>query len=243
MNYTRRTFFFKAAKLRYEKQHLSVFRSRILKASIVIGLAGVFCTRAQDAQPKWRFAFGMGSNPPIAGTTGTYQSGRLGFQAGIGRNLNSRFGVQAEYDFNLFGVPDSVLSSTCSACAGGSVDLHSVSFNPYVNLIPEGRVGIYVIGGPGYYWKHTSFYAPTGKEICFTFEGCIPTASTVSRWTTSGFGANGGGGITIRLGSTRMRFFVEGRYVWVRKQNGLTPAYPSANYGLNFISTQTGIRF
>ncbi len=212
--------------------------------SIAIALAGALCASAQNAQPKYSFEFGMGANTPAGGSTGTYQTTNIGFQAGVGRNLNSRVGAQVEYDFNRFLIPDSVVSNYCSACAYGTVVLQSFSFDPYVNLIPEGRIGVYLIGGPGYYWKHTAFVAPTGQEACFTLSGCIPTGSTVSSWTTSAFGVNAGGGVTVRLVS-RMKLFAEGRYVWVHNQgsSSATPAYPPANYGVNFFSTSMGIRF
>lgn len=206
-------------------------------------MLGAVTASAQNSEPKFSFEFGLGSNTPAGGNTATYQSTNLGAQAGLGYNFNSRIGAQVEYDFNRFVIPDSIVSSLCSACSDGSVILQSVSFDPYVNLLLEGRVGIYLIGGAGFYWKNTSFSAPTGQEVCYTFSGCVLTESTVSSWSTSAFGANGGGGVTVRLGSTRMKVFAEGRYVWVRKGSNTTAAYPPANYGVNYFTTEVGIRF
>ena len=195
---------------------------------------------------KYTVETGFGANMPAGGSTGTYQSTGFAIQAGFGRNLNSRYGAQLEYNANFFGIPSSILNSVCNACSSGNVIVQSVSVNPFVNLNPRSKVGLYVIGGAGYYWKDTRFLVPSGLEYC-GIDGCIPT-ETCGYCTTGGaFGVNGGGGINWRLGSvSSLKLFAEGRYVWVNNQTGSNNAstyYPPANYRISFIPALIGIRW
>jgi hypothetical protein len=203
----------------------------------------------QSADPdfhKYTFETGLGANLPAGRSTGTYQSTGFAIQAGFGRNLNSRYGAQLEYNVNFFGIPSSVLNNVCNACSSGNVIVQSVSVNPFVNLNPRSKVGLYVIGGAGYYWKDTRFLVPSGMEYC-GIDGCVPT-ETCGYCTTGGaFGVNGGGGINWRLGSvSSLKLFAEGRYVWVNSQTGSNNAstyYPPANYRASFIPALIGIRW
>jgi len=190
---------------------------------------------------------GFGANVPFGGTSGKYQTTSLGFQAGLGRNLSPRIGVQLEYDANFFGIPDSILSTYCSTCSSGDVIIQSISFDPYFNLNPKGRTGLYFIGGGGYYWKETRFLVPSGQQLCTPTLGCVPTQSVASSWTNGAFGFNGGGGVTWRLGSaSHLKLFVEGRYVFIDNQAGggsSASTYPPAKYRTSYAPLMMGIRF
>lgn len=194
---------------------------------------------------KWGFAFGGGVNIPSGGQSGTYHTKSMGLQFGLARNLNRYFGAQAEYDWDFLGIPDSVLANYCSNCTSADAIINALTVNPILNVHSSGRIGLYAIGGGGYYWKKSRFLTWTGAELCTPTEGCIPVQSVVSSWSSNAFGYNFGGGMTWRLGSSQAKVFAEGRYTWINNQ---TPSsgggeYPPAYYRTTFIPTVAGIRW
>jgi hypothetical protein len=204
----------------------------------------------QSADPdfhKYTVEFGFGANMPGSGDSKTYQSTGFGMSVGFGRNFSSRFGAQAEYNLNFFGVPSSIVNTGTSEFSSADVIVQSISVNPYVNLNPHSKVGFYVIGGGGYYWKDTGLLVPSGQEYCGGTDGCIPTETCGFCTTGGAFGFNGGGGVNFGLGSSgRMKLFVDGRYVWVNKTTGSNDAsinYPPENLSLNYIPVLVGIRW
>jgi hypothetical protein len=194
---------------------------------------------------RWGITFGSGVDVPIGSNSRTYHTDSVGFQFGVVRYLNRYVGAQLEYDWDFLGVPDSVLANYCTNCSSADAIVNALTLNPVLKFHPNGRFGLYAIGGGGYYWKKTRFLSWSGQEICYPTEGCIPVQSVADSWSSNAFGFNAGGGITCRLGASRVKVFAEGRYTWIDNQ---TPSsgggnYPPAYYRTTFIPTVIGIRW
>jgi len=189
---------------------------------------------------KYMFDVGFGV-PTSIGNTHNYQTYGVGFQTGFGRNLNPYFGAKVEYDFNYFNIPTTADTENNT----GDVLINSILFEPYLNLNPRSRVGLYLTGGGGYNWKTTQFTAPTGLEVCTPTEGCILQSTVVASYSSSSLGMNIGGGLNWRLGSlSNTKLFLEGRYADILAGSTTTNlAYPPANYQTNFVSAEFGFRW
>ena len=191
---------------------------------------------------KYMFDIGFGEVTPISNTN-KYTKG-LNFQVGFGRNLNRYVGVKLEYDFNFIGIPSSIVSSFCSTCSSGDVLINSISIDPYVNLTPKSRVGLYLVGGGGYNWNTTQFSAPNGMEVSINGGPFVPESTVVDSYSNDAFGMNIGGGINWRL--AHFTIYTEARYAQVESQsskvNSSNP-YPAAYYTINYIPATVGFRW
>jgi len=220
-----------------------VFNAIAVLAVLAAGLTPASLAQGEDPEfSKYGADFGLGAGIGV-GSTGNVTSPVIGFSAGFDRNLNRHLGVQLEYNFNFFKV-----SNTYSNNYGlADISIHALTVNPYFNLNPRSKAGVYVIGGGGYFWRHSSFENPTGQESCGPF-GCIPTASCSlgACWTNGAFGADVGAGFTRRIGDSRAKFFVEGRLEWAATPPRSVAAganQPLPNYRTIYVPAQVGFRF
>lgn len=188
---------------------------------------------------KYMFDIGFGV-PTSVGTTDKYQTYGFNFQTGFGRNLNRYVGVKLEYDFNYFNIPTTADTQNNT----GDVLINSISIDPYLNLSPKSRVGLYLVGGGGYNWKTTQFTAPTGYEVCSPLNGCVLQSPVVASYSNDAFAMNIGCGINWRLAP--FIIYAEARYVQVESQsskvNSSNP-YPPAYYSTDYIPITVGFRW
>jgi hypothetical protein len=187
---------------------------------------------------KYTFDFGFGV-PTSIGSTNKYQTYGFNFQAGFGRNLNPYFGAKVEYDFNYFNIPTTADTQNNT----GDVLINSISIDPYLNVNPKSRVGLYLVGGGGYNWKTTQFTEPTGNIVC-AGGTCGLQSMVVASYPNDAFGFNIGGGINWKLSSFAV--YTEARYVQVESQTSKVSAtnpYPPAYYATDYIPITVGMRF
>jgi hypothetical protein len=91
------------------------------------------------------------------------------------------------------------ISRPASAASSGDILLSSISIDPFVNLTPGSKVGLYLVGGGGYNWKTAQFTAPTGLEVCSPLTGCALQSTVVASYSNDAFGMSIGAGINWRL--------------------------------------------
>jgi hypothetical protein len=155
--------------------------------------------------------------------------------AGGGLNFSRKFGVKAEYMYYDLGFQDSVKRDQHLPDATGHVQ--SATLNFFYNFPLDPKVGVYAIGGGGWYQRSvdaTSQNLAPGTVcqpawalwgiVCGT-SNVVDTAQTLSSHTVNGGGYNFGGGFTFRV-SHATKVYVEGRYHHAYTSDKNTTLFP-----------------
>jgi opacity protein-like surface antigen len=184
---------------------------------------------AQDFRPAGvNFGFGVAFPVGPSDFKNDFETGWNG-GAGVTFNVSPLFGVQAEYMYFRFGGPDRTITvfPTPGAPVGESAliesnhQMHTVTFNAVysVGLSTDRPVGVYVLGGPGYYHRLVQLTTPAVgyTTICDPYWlVCYPALTSVDQIigdrSSNDFGINFGAGVTF---GTDVKFYVEGRYHYV----------------------------
>jgi hypothetical protein len=181
-----------------------------------------------DGSAKYTFLVGGGFTLPVGGSH-NYLTTSYNIQAGVARNFNKTYGVQAEFDWANFGFQTSTLNnllaiynSTCQGgCGltqlGGTSHIWSFTLDPIMNFYTSDSWGAYVVGGGGFYHKTANFTIPSLGQYCDPFYGCFTYQAnqTIDKYTSNAFGVNAGLGLTYKASQfSSIRFYVEGRYVY-----------------------------
>ncbi len=138
---------------------------------------------------------------------------------GAGWKFTSHLSALVEYQFIDDKLPAFLTRQAGSA--GGNAHIWSFTVDPVYDLFPKRASDIYLTGGGGFYRKLTSFTDPQPVTYCYYF--CYGGYSnvTVSHFSSNQGGINGGLGLSHRLGSpdmggvSRLRIYVEARYLWI----------------------------
>ena len=210
-----------------------------------------------DGSSKVAFVAGAGLNLP-ASDTGNYYTDSYTFEVGAGINFNKHFGVLGEFHYDHFGLTGNAITyqynnyltysnATTDDLAGLDANAHvlSITANPILNFSGSDRHskwGGYVTGGVGYYHKTTNFTLPT-QEVTYYYS--YITNATFDSYSAGGFGANGGGGLTYKLGDfSSNKLFVEARYNWVKlNTTNNQDFFPYNRLNTQFVPITFGIRF
>ena len=188
-----------------------------------------------SAQNLNHFNFNVGGGYGGAlGDVGKLTGASYNGVAGAGWNFSRRVGVKAEYMYYNLAFKDSV---KLDQVPGASGRLQSATLNLFYQIPLQGKSGVYVIGGAGWYQRYvqaSSQFLPQGT-ICqpawqvwgidCTTSGVVDPAQTLSSHTVSGGGYNFGGGITYRI-SKRTRIYFEGRYHHANTPDRHTNVFP-----------------
>lgn len=184
-----------------------------------IGAALLFFTPAYG-QSKFTFSVGGGPTVPAENTGRNLNTG-FNLTAGAGYHPHRTFGVMAEFGFNRMKLNDGALDRI--GVPGGSGRIYSVTLNPMIHLMPEGRFDVYLIGGGGFYRRTIELTEPssaivTGFDpwygVFFPIE--VPATNVLASFSQNKGGINGGAGVAIRLGEdSRATIFAESRYHYI----------------------------
>jgi hypothetical protein len=169
---------------------------------------------------------GGGIGVPLSGTSDF--AGISGvFQIGAGPNLGRRSSIVGEFMWHglsanrnalipivnpLGSVPDTISTSS---------NLYALTAN-YMFHTEGARYGFYAIGGDGWYYRHTSLnnYTVPPDTAClpvypwwgyYCQNGFVSTSTLATKGVSSA-GVNGGIGITIALGNSGLKYYMEARY-------------------------------
>jgi hypothetical protein len=223
-----------------------------------------------DGSAKYSFIVGGGFTLPVGGSH-SYLATSWDFQAGVGRNFNKKFGVQADFNWANFGFQTATLNNLLAiynslgatdqngnplSQLGGNSHVWSFTLDPIYNFYTSDTWGGYVIGGGGFYHKTANFTVPAIGTECDFFGNCFQfqANSTIDKYTSNAFGVNGGLGLTYKASRfSSIRFFVEGRYVYTFNSprtfsfgdingNGFN-VFPQNSAKTGFIPITFGVRF
>jgi hypothetical protein len=168
---------------------------------------------AQDRQ--WHFHLGGGPTFVLGDLSEAFTTG-WGPEIGVTFDVNERVGVQFEYAYRWFGIPDDLDASIGRLSANHQT--HQLAFNMVGNLTPPDGVRAYAIGGGGFYYRQVEIteYVGTGV-ICNPYYyvcGSYPIEAVLGSRGGWDFGINIGGGVGIPIGE-EAEFFIETRYHYV----------------------------
>lgn len=160
---------------------------------------------------RWAFEAGGGFNAPI-GNDIPYITWGGNFTVGGGMHFNRVFALLAEYQF----IADKLPGALVQAGGGdtGNAHIQSITAAPVIDLMPKHATSVYLVGGGGWYYKSTNWNVLVGYD----FYG-YPVYATANSFSSNQWGANGGFGISHRLGGVygegTMKLFAEARYLWI----------------------------
>ena len=154
--------------------------------------------------------------------TSAHQGARgFNINSGVGFNFVPRFGVNAEFGYNQFGI--NAASLVAAGVPDGSTRLYSGTLNPIIRFNPNGRFDMYLTGGGGYYRRTVEFTQPAIATITVFdpfwgafFNAPVQTNQVIGSFVQNKMGWNGGAGVSFRVKpDSNAKFYAETRYHYV----------------------------
>lgn len=174
----------------------------------------------EGAGPVRHFTFNVGGGLsfPISDANDRFDTGG-GFQVGAGFQFLRNLAINAEYLYTAYDVKSEVLSSSG---VEGNHFMQYGALNAVVDLLPRNRFGIYLIGGPGLYYRKvevTQFAGVAAVPYCdpwllYCTASAVPVSEVLGSRSTTDFGLNAGLGLTVRIYGD-LRLYLEGRYHYI----------------------------
>ncbi|RXH57571.1 hypothetical protein [Granulicella sibirica] len=218
-----------------------------------------------DGSNKISFMAGGGFTTPVGDSTNFLKLGYK-LQGGVGYNVNKKFGVVFQFDFDHFALPGKLLASqqavynaqnfvysdgTTVDFSGldGGAHIWSITLNPTYNFYQGDSMGAYAVVGGGFYHKVTNFTLPQTGEYCDPYYGCYEYQAnqTFDLYTSNSAGVNGGVGITYKFSRfANERFYAEARVVHTfntAKAASTTNFFPGNSATSTYIPVTVGLRF
>jgi hypothetical protein len=215
-----------------EKVMVKIGFRATMAAMAVLLLCAAMPLLGQQTAPfhRWNFDIGAGATPTLGKTNNELDTG-WNVQGGAGFNLNRYLGVTAQVLYTGLGVNRSVIREF--NVPGADAHIWGFTLNPVLRINPEGRLGVYFIGGGGYYRRVVNFTEPTLQTtlVFDPFFGIITPVTfqakaIIGTLTRVGWGGNIGEGITLRVGQGGAKLFVETRFHYISTQSEATKILP-----------------
>jgi Outer membrane protein beta-barrel domain len=200
-----------------------------------------------DDNPRANVHLGAPMAIPLNPTARAVHLG-FGLVVGAGYNFSRRHAAVGEFMWNnLFPTNEAlakVRTATSNPKVNASARVMALTGNYRFELRGK-TLGAYFLGGGGLYYRKTSLSqeVTTGTNTeCtplwlwwgFTCgSGTVTANQTLSSWSSSSGGVNGGIGFTARVGDAPHRLFVESRYHYA----------PNTKVNLQLIEISFGIRY
>lgn len=216
-----------------------------------IGLAVLpWNLRAQEAgndDPLVTTSVGIPLSVPLSPIS-RLVSGAWGVSTEVGYNLDRKNALIGEFMWNSLNPTNEALQPIRVALQSPRVDGHGNLFavtSEYRFELRGRRLGAYLIGGGGLYYRTASLSRPIPTGTTITCDpswvwwgytctsGLVVSNVTIASSAAIAFGANGGIGFTIRVGDAPYRLFAESRYHFA----------PTKNVTTQLIAVTFGIRY
>jgi opacity protein-like surface antigen len=184
----------------------------ILIAALILGSACI-----ADAQEQSRFNFNVGGGIGFPqGDLSSFINSGGNFVVGGGYNFNKYVSTNGEFMWQ--DLPVNSATKEALQTPNASARQYALTFDPMVHAPVGHNLGVYAIGGIGWYHRSGETTTPGLAVICDPYwswwYGCTIGEVQIVTGSTSAdaFGENIGGGITYRLGDTGFKFYTEVRY-------------------------------
>lgn len=136
--------------------------------------------------------------------------------AGAGVNANHHLGLMLDFIFNDTPVNTTFLNQV--QAPDGHVRTWGFTLDPVVHLTQEGPVDLYVTGGGGIYHRTVEYTQPVVSTGVFFdpwfgyYPAAFPSNQVIGSFGQYKGGIDGGVGVSVKLGSSRVKLFAEARY-------------------------------
>jgi Outer membrane protein beta-barrel domain len=174
---------------------------------------------AQYEVPRFNFNIGGGIGFPLSSTSDFVNEG-ANFVIGAGPNFARAFGMNAEFMWHDLPVKRGVINEL--RVPDASARVYSVTINGILRVPTHGHLGIYGIGGGGWYHRSGEATAPAlvPGTVCPSFwvwwgecvNGLWPGNVVLGSSSSDAVGGNIGAGLTLGLGEGSLKFYTELRY-------------------------------
>jgi len=182
---------------------------------------------------KLAFEVGGGFNAP-APDSADYISWGGHFNLGAGYRFSPYVTMLAEYEFIDDKLPGHIIAQT--GADGGNAHIWSLTAKPIITLNPKSTYNVYLTGGGGFYRKVTNFTDPVLAYYCDYYYCSVGTTNQViGHFSSNQGGWSGGMGIQRHVGDSRMKLFLEARYLEIE-----TPAVTTQPNGLGTVTVGSG---
>ncbi|MBZ4420203.1 outer membrane beta-barrel protein [Myxococcus sp. RHSTA-1-4] len=202
----------------------------------------------EDVSPERHFMFNVGGGIsfPLSDAGDRFEMGG-GFQVGVGFQFMRRLGVTAEYLYTAYDVKSDVLDATS---VEGDHYMQYGTLNAVVNLLPRSPLGIYLIGGPGLYYRKVEVSQFAGTAVVpycdpwlyYCTTSVVPVSEVLGSRSSTDFGLNAGAGITFSLYGD-LRFYLEGRYHYIFGPEFTGADGNSRNANGQYVPLMFGLRY
>jgi len=228
--------------------------------------------RNADGSNRLALVVGGGFTIPSGSDSSDYLKTGYRFEGGAGLNLSRKLGVLFQFDYDHFGIPDSVIRNQESLYTvvtgdttgsfqnlGGNAHIWSFTLNPTFNLYQGEKFGAYGVVGGGFYHKVTNFTVPNLQTVQDAFGNIYQYQANqnIDHYTSNAPGVTGGIGLTYKFSRwSNERLFAEARFVHTFNQARLgdpivtgastgTPnnLYPPNSNETSYIPITFGFRF
>jgi hypothetical protein len=190
---------------------------------------------------KFNFNIGGGIDTPL-NPIGRFVGVSGDFQVGAGYSIDKHNSIGGEFGWT--GLPSNIGIQPVLA-PSTNINLYTLTANyrPHVDRIGGSALGVYAIMGGGWYYRHftvdKNFVVPP-NTVCqpiyvwygFGCTGGVVSAQIFSKGSSSG-GVNGGVGLTVRLGDSGWKFYMESRYHYAFT-NFIHTAFVPVTLGIRF---------
>jgi opacity protein-like surface antigen len=151
-----------------------------------------------------------------------------GFAVGVTYNANPALGVQFEYGADWASLKT---SPRLGADISGNALLQYFNLNAFVRPVRAGRIGMYLVGGGGLYYRRaevTRFEGTVPAAYCdpwlyFCSTTAVPVSSVLASRSTWDWGLDAGLGFTFAV-APLVRLYIEARYHYI-----FGPSFTDAN--------------
>lgn len=196
--------------------------------------------------PRIGFNIGGGISIPISNAGSRFETGGA-FQLGGTYSFSSRLGVQAEYLYSSYSVQSAVLDENN---VQGNHVMQYGDLNAVYKLVRPRPFGVYLVGGPGLYYRKVTLTELTGTALVpycdpwlFVCYGqSVPVGDVLGTRSRLDFGLNAGVGVALRLMGGPISLYAEARYHYIFSGNIDTPAGPKKASG-QYLPIVLGFRF
>ncbi len=200
----------------------------------VLSICSLSVAHAQDS--RFNFNIGGGIGFP-QGDLSSFVNDGGNFVVGGGYNVNHHFALNGEFMWQDLPINSATLAALQTP--GASARQYATTFDPMVHTDIGHHLGLYAIGGIGWYHRSGETTTPGVGVICDPYWswwfGCTIGSVSIVTGSTSenAFGENIGGGVTYRLGESPFKFYTELRYhhaVYDRVSTNILPL----TFGIRF---------
>lgn len=206
---------------------------RALVAFHVFFLATVLPVLGQQELSHFNFNIGAGVGVPL-NPTGAYAGISANFVTGGGYNFDRHNAIVGQFMWH--GLPPNRRVLLPVNAPDASVNLYAFTAN-YKVRAEWSRAGVYLIGGPGWYYRYAKItqYTIAPGTVCTPIyswwgfvcgNGLVPTDHVRAYRGLSAIGGNAGAGFTTRLGDSSFKFYLEARYHYAWTPGIRTTAIP-----------------